>query len=142
MCNNCNGTGQALAWGMFGSYITNCQWCGGTGQIKVQTPQFQFNTVPIPVNTYSGGYVPVNTNSGSYDNNNTDTKKTNSYFDSYGEKDCPLCHGTGTCQTCNGKGWYYSPYGTGTVTCPNCCSGHVGKCSKCCGTGKVYGKKY
>ena len=60
----------------------------------------------------------------------------------YGYIDCHLCHGSGTCQTCNGKGWYYSPYGTGTVTCPNCCSGHVGKCGKCCGTGKVYGKKH
>ena len=93
-------------------------------------------------NYSESGNMPTNTYSGGYDNNNTDTKKTNNYFDSYGEKDCPLCKGSGTCQTCNGKGWYYSPYGTGTVTCPNCCSGHVGKCGKCCGTGKVYGKKY
>lgn len=93
-------------------------------------------------NYSESGNMPTNTYSSGYDNNNTDTKKTNNYFDSYGEKDCPLCKGSGTCQTCNGKGWYYSSYGTGTVTCPNCCSGHVGKCSKCCGTGKVYGKKY
>ena len=143
MCSACNGSGQQLIWSIYGSYYNTCYNCGGTGRIKVRTSQFQFNTDPMPVNTYSGGgYVPVNTNSGSYENNNTDTKKTNNYFDSYGEKDCPLCHGTGTCQTCGGKGWYYSSYGTGTVTCPNCCSGHVGKCSKCCGTGKTYGKKY
>ncbi len=142
-CDNCVGTGQQLAYGVYGSYLTTCMWCGGTGQIKVQTPQFQFNTDPMPVNTYSGGeYVPVNTNSGSYDNNNTDTKKTNNYFDSYGEKDCHLCRGTGTCQTCGGKGWYNNPYGTGTVECPNCCYSNKGKCGKCCGTGKVYGKKY
>ena len=92
----------------------------------------QNNTTSVPINTYSGGY----------DNNNTDTKKTNNYYDSYGEIDCHLCKGSGTCQTCNGKGWYNNPYGTGTVECPNCCYSNKGKCGKCCGTGKVYGKKY
>ena len=148
-CDNCGGTGQQLAYGVYGSYLTTCMWCGGTGQIKVRTPQFQFNTNPMPVNTYSGGYVPVNTYSGGYENNNTNTNTSNRTIEKakeqnerYGYIDCHLCHGSGTCSTCNGKGWYYNPYGTGTVTCPNCCSGHVGKCGKCCGTGKVYGKKY
>lgn len=54
----------------------------------------------------------------------------------YGYKTCHMCHGSGVCNTCNGKGWFYNPYGTGKVACPNCTNG---KCSTCGGSGKVYG---
>lgn len=54
----------------------------------------------------------------------------------YGYKTCYMCHGSGVCSTCNGKGWFYSPYGTGKIACPNCSNG---KCRTCNGTGKVYG---
>lgn len=148
-CFNCGGMGFITLYSPYGSYTTYCPGCGGTGQIKV--PEFKatdwWNYSGGGNN--SGGNVPVNTYSGSYDNNNTNTQKTNKglekakeYYDSYGEKDCHLCHGSGTCSTCNGKGWYYSSYGTGKVDCPNCCYSNKGKCGKCCGTGKVYGKKY
>lgn len=51
-------------------------------------------------------------------------------------KTCHICHGSGVCSTCNGKGWYNNPYGTGTVTCTLC---NKGKCRNCNGTGKVLG---
>ncbi len=54
----------------------------------------------------------------------------------YGYKTCYMCHGSGKCNTCNGKGWYYSPFGTGKIACPNCTDG---KCRTCNGSGKVYG---
>ena len=55
----------------------------------------------------------------------------------YVNVDCPLCNHSGECSTCNGKGWYYSPYGTGTIDCPNCDRNHNGKCNMCHGTGQV-----
>lgn len=100
-------------------------------------------------NYSESGNMPTNTYSSGYENNNTNTNTSNRTIEKakeqnerYGYIDCHLCHGSGTCSTCNGKGWYYSPYGTGTVECPNCCYSNKGKCGKCCGTGKVYGKKY
>ena len=104
------------------------------------------NATNVPVNTYSGGYENNNTNTRTNDNNtekeNKALKNALEYYERYGDIDCHLCKGTGTCKTCNGQGWFYSSFGTGKITCPNCCSEHVGKCGKCCGTGKVHGKKY
>ena len=44
------------------------------------------------------------------------------------------CGGTGKCATCNGRGYYI--VAGDNVACPNCASGHNGKCSRCNGTGK------
>lgn len=49
-------------------------------------------------------------------------------------KDCPICHHSGKCNTCNGRHWYYGPTGN-KITCPNCKPD--GKCSYCSGTGIV-----
>lgn len=142
-CPNCSGTGQIFVYGAYGSHLEMCKLCYGTGKQKVSsTPQFQMDLNTPPINWTD----PAITNSGTYDNNNNTNnpglEKAKEYNDSFGEKDCHLCHGSGTCQTCNGKGWYYNQFGTGKVTCPNCCPSHTGKCGKCCGTGKTYGKKY
>ena len=67
-------------------------------------------------------------------------EKNKSYWqDNYGYKDCHICYGSGTCQTCNGDGWYHSM--GSTLRCPNCQHGKTGKCGICGGTGKVYRRK-
>lgn len=51
-------------------------------------------------------------------------------------KDCTICHGSGKCNTCNGKGYYTNlGIGSGTHPCPNC-PNHSGRCQWCNGTGK------
>lgn len=54
-------------------------------------------------------------------------------------KDCNLCHGSGKCNTCNGKHWYYGIGGT-KITCPNCTPN--GACSSCGGSGKKTTTEY
>lgn len=44
------------------------------------------------------------------------------------------CGGTGKCATCNGNGSYL--HNGDRILCPNCASGHNGKCSRCNGSGK------
>lgn len=65
------------------------------------------------------------------------------YAEHWGNKDCHLCHGTGTCQTCNGKGTHL--VNGQTSTCTNCWlenGSRTGKCSICQGKGTVYGTLY
>lgn len=65
------------------------------------------------------------------------------YSERYGNKDCHICHGRGTCQTCNGNGYVSGPYGTSE--CPNCLlenGRRTGRCSRCQGRGYVYGLNY
>ncbi len=77
-----------------------------------------------------------------YQDNKTPHKESR-----YGYIDCHLCHGTGVCGSCGGNGHLYGSYNYGSATCPNCLGaitgqiGDYGKCSKCKGTGKVYGIK-
>ena len=48
---------------------------------------------------------------------------------------CGVCHGTGRCITCNGKGYYVSlGIGSGKHLCPSC--NQTGRCRSCNGTGK------
>lgn len=50
-------------------------------------------------------------------------------------KQCVSCLGSGQCKTCDGRGFYYSPYRLSEkVLCPNCDSNHNGVCSHCHGT--------
>lgn len=67
------------------------------------------------------------------------------YAERYGNKDCHICRGNGICPTCNGKGYNYKEFGMkGTHECPNCLrvNGRAsGKCSRCLGSGHVYGLK-
>ena len=89
-------------------------------------------------------YSPQSNNSSPYSNNssNLDNSSTSSSSSSPQKRwrnvtrteNCPSCHGSGKCWTCNGKGYYNSPYGTGTVTCPNCSNG---RCRKCGGSGTI-----
>ena len=112
------------------SLIRKKETNSGSGEIKVNTSQFQFNTNPMPVNTYSGGYVPVNTYSGGYDNNNTNTNS-----------------GKKTCSFCGGTGWIANDdapdFTGGTKWCSMCnkqvrMSHSHEKCPSCGGSGKSW----
>lgn len=48
--------------------------------------------------------------------------------------DCTLCLGSGRCKYCNGDGFNYT---AGTAVQCNGCKGHIGKCKRCKGTGKI-----
>lgn len=89
-------------------------------------PQYNYNIATPPCNTDT----PASRSS--------QEEPCDDYFDSWGDKECYMCHGSGVCQTCNGKGWYRSMFGD-NIVCPNCSDG---KCGTCHGTGSVYGKKY
>lgn len=52
-------------------------------------------------------------------------------------KTCPLCHGSGKCNTCNGTHRSLNGFTGKYIECPNCKPD--GKCSYCNGTGKVLG---
>lgn len=52
-------------------------------------------------------------------------------------KQCVRCLGSGKCQTCLGKGYYYNPLSASDIViCPNCDRNHNGICAHCHGTGK------
>lgn len=72
---------------------------------------------------YGGGY---STGGGTGSSSKTTTKTY--------QKTCRLCHGSGKCNTCNGKHRYLNPLTNKYVTCPNCRTD--GRCSACGGTGK------
>lgn len=55
-------------------------------------------------------------------------------------KDCPLCHGSGKCNSCNGTHRINYQFGAGTLECPNCKPD--GRCTHCGGSGKVTQTKY
>ena len=51
-------------------------------------------------------------------------------------KPCTSCHGTGTCDMCNGAGYYRNPYDMRlTLECASC--GGDGKCKYCNGNGSI-----
>ena len=81
----------------------------------------------------------------SVDLTNKPKKKESYYSTRYGYRKCTLCKGSGTCSTCEGKGYFYSNYGVGEKNvCPNCWRKDgkpSGKCASCRGKGTVYGIK-
>lgn len=75
----------------------------------------------------ANGYQIGNSSSAtSSSNNSSSVTKT---------KTCPLCHGSGKCDTCNGTHRFLNGLTGKYVECPNCKPD--GKCSYCNGTGKV-----
>lgn len=66
-------------------------------------------------------------------------------FQRYSYQNCNVCHGSGTCQTCNGSGQKSAGFGLDKIMdCPNCYLEYgrrTGKCSACQGTGKKYSLK-
>ena len=80
--------------------------------------------------SYNGGTysTPASNSSGSSSSSSGPANYTRH------EKNCDRCHGTGTCQQCQGTGWY-SPSLSGTKSKCGCDNG---KCRVCHGTGKTY----
>lgn len=72
-------------------------------------------------------------------------EKNSAYFrETYGNKECYSCHGSGRCTTCNGNGYVSNSMTSGTSECPNCFLENMrrtGKCSTCQGRGTRYGLK-
>ncbi len=66
----------------------------------------------------------------------SNSRKKSSYKSPHGHKACRVCFGTGKCNTCSGKGHYYTMGGQ-VIRCTSCA--HTGKCSSCNGTGKKIG---
>lgn len=90
--------------------------------------------VSIPKNQpYNGGGYSNGSHSstGSSSNGNSNSGSSNTY-----KASCPHCHGSGKCNTCNGRHRYLNPLTNKYITCPNCKPD--GACSYCGGTGKKH----
>lgn len=89
-------------------------------------------------NTYSNNSYSNASNNYNFSNstNSSSSSSVNQNTSRYTDKTCHGCHGSGKCNTCNGKGWYERLGIKGTMNCPNCSNG---RCSICGGTGKVRG---
>ena len=145
-CTNCNGVGYtaicqmcggggAIFDGFFGwmpcpycgaSGKIVCFMCCGTGYVVMQAPPPAITAPPTQVPPITQTPPPTQT-----------TSHTHTTYESvYVDVNCPHCHGSGKCQTCNGKGVYLSI--GDWLKCPNCYGGNQsGKCQWCQGTGKV-----
>ncbi len=72
---------------------------------------------------------------------NTSSNSSVKHEERYGTIKCHMCDGSGVCSTCDGDG-YYDGLGLTNISCHNCgpkAGSKVGKCSKCKGSGHVYG---
>ena len=102
--------------------------------MAVPVPPAPTPTVPSTYTpTYTPSYsAPSSTSSGSNESSNPVQAHQET-------KDCSLCHGSGQCANCNGKGWHYG-IGGSTVNCSNC--NHNRRCPSCGGSGKKTSTKY
>ncbi|MCR5064514.1 MAG: hypothetical protein K6A67_01970 [Bacteroidales bacterium] len=101
------------------------------GMISTKTIRVRGNSFLNESNNSQGG------NNGT--SNNRNANRTNPVQPHKVTKDCHLCQGSGKCNTCNGKHWYYGIGGT-KITCPNCTPN--GACSSCGGSGKKTTTEY
>lgn len=89
------------------------------------------STMPVQ---NGGGYY----NGGNYNNGGGTSKSSGSTRQSHGTREvttmCPVCHSTGNCQTCLGRGWR-TLTDNSTQKCSTCKGNKV--CWKCNGTGKI-----
>lgn len=133
-CSSCGGSGNKTYYDAFlGVVFGRCNVCFGTGKVKLFYD-------PVDGNYYPGSHW----NSGAVTGSGTSTNTTatsggnsslNTNSASYNRM-CNLCAGSGQCKTCMGKGFYYSSFGSGKLSCPNCDRNNNGRCSSCHGTGR------
>lgn len=98
------------------------------------TPTVPSTYIPTYTPTYTPSYsAPSSTSSGSSGSSNPVQAHQET-------KDCPSCHGSGKCATCNGTHRMNYQFGSGTLECPNCKPN--GACSSCGGSGKKTSTKY
>lgn len=101
-----------------------------------KNPNDAFTPTPAPTPYPPNPYTPTPTPT---PNPTPDPPTPNPVQPHQVTKDCNLCHGSGKCNTCNGKHWYYG-IGGSVVTCPNCTPN--GACSSCGGSGKKTTTEY
>ena len=80
---------------------------------------------------FSSNYAAPNTG-GSYGYGSS----SNGSSSSQRQQSCKACHGTGLCQSCNGRGMVSNKYTGNYGTCTYCSNPYKGKCSTCKGSGK------
>ena len=80
---------------------------------------------------FSSNYTAPNTG-GSYGYGSS----SNGSSSSQRQQSCKACHGTGLCQSCNGRGMVINKYTGNYGTCTYCSNPYKGKCSTCKGSGK------
>ncbi len=103
--------------------VPQIQW--NFSQPKAPKIQWHFESNPqsTPVQQYNN-----------YNNIESNTSSQQQQSQQAITKTCGVCHGTGTCNNCGGKGWV-SRMGMGKDgPCP-VCPNHNGRCSSCGGRG-------
>lgn len=95
------------------------------------TASFDYSSISSNVPMQSGG---VGNYGGSYSGENDSNGGSGNTPRQLITKTCSVCHGSGTCNNCGGKGWV-SRMGMGQDgPCP-ICPNHNGRCSSCGGRG-------
>lgn len=131
-CFNCSGRGELYIGYYNPHYVTcnkcggkgKCNYCSGSGKRKMGNDWYSswdYNPNSSEYDAYQDYYEESYSNGGNYTEPESSGKIT-----------CPICHGTGKCSTCAGRG--EKNYSDGTkYDCWDCHGS--GTCSSCGGRG-------
>ena len=120
--------------------LTSCEFMQGMAEGMASYPMYGYGMsynpglmgYVAPAVSSTSGYTSTVSSASSSSSSTTRSSYTSS---SSSGKMCRLCAGSGDCKSCDGKGFYYSPYDLSKkILCPNC-HNHNGKCSSCGGAG-------
>ena len=139
ICTICNGTGRS------GSY--ECWACEGTGRCIICDGRGYLYSNNSGGSSSGGSSSGGSSSGGSSSGGSNSSTRTCAVCGGSGKcmstsYDSQHCYGTGTCQTCSGRGYYW--FAGNEVMCPNCdIPGNSsrntpgnGKCGFCGGSGK------
>lgn len=117
-CPVCYGTGQITYYDVNVNFVSPCPACGATGKVPVSVAA---KAAEMQMSRGSSG-------TGSHSHSSSSTRK----------KDCKVCHNTGICQTCLGKGEVFNSYTNKWSYCSYCNKNYEnahsprkGKCYAC-----------
>ena len=117
-CPVCFGTGQITYYDLYVNFVSPCPACGATGKVLASVAA---KAAEIQMSRGSSGI-------GSHSHSSSSTRK----------KDCKVCHNTGICQTCLGKGEVFNSYTNKWSYCSYCNKNYEnahsprkGKCYAC-----------